>query len=286
MSLIKYNLKTNSITILLLLFCYPVWSQPDEKVFSKKLCIINIYSDSLKKITNDSIKKSLCAQIETELESVLSHANSFKLNLDTLKHIGKVFSPDNKFRIFTWNVQLNDGKHRFYSLIQLNPEQDSICKLYHLRDSSQNYSGTITNLNFTLNRWYGTLYYEIVSCKIGKKVIYILLGMHFNDLFTNRKIIESMCFDDKGLPVFGVPIFQNKGKVYNRIVFDYSVNAVMNLRYEKHLKMIIFDHLSPPSPMYAGDYKYYGPDFSFDGLKFEKNKWVYYSNVDFRKAKK
>jgi hypothetical protein len=208
------------------------------------------------------------------------------MKLDTFKHIGKVYSTDDKFRMVSWNVPLNDGTHVFNAIIQLNPLHDSVCKLYILKDSSRNFKGFITNLSFTADNWYGALYYEILSCKMDKKNIYILLGMHFNDLFTNRKIIESMYFDEKELPVFGYPVFKYNGKLQNRIVFDYSVNAVMNLKYDKHMNMIIFDHLAPPSPLYSGNYKFYGPDFSFDGLKFEKNKWVYYPNIDYRKSKK
>ena len=46
----------------------------------------------------------------------------------------------------------------------------------------------------------------------------------------------------------------------------------MMLRYDDKLKMIVFDHLSPSKPSYEGKYQYYGPDFSYDGLIFEKGK--------------
>jgi hypothetical protein len=29
-----------------------------------------------------------------------------------------------------------------------------------------------------------------------------------------------------------------------------------------------------------GNYQFYGPDFTYDGLKFEKGIWVSYSNID------
>jgi hypothetical protein len=48
------------------------------------------------------------------------------------------------------------------------------------------------------------------------------------------------------------------------------------------MNMIIFDHLSPSKPSYAGNYQYYGPDFSYDGLKFEQGIWELVENVDIR----
>jgi hypothetical protein len=29
-----------------------------------------------------------------------------------------------------------------------------------------------------------------------------------------------------------------------------------------------------------GKYEFYGPDFTYDGLKFEKGVWIHYQNID------
>jgi hypothetical protein len=282
----KFKIYCILIVIFLILIHNSVKSQTRNTMFFKEYSVINTCGDSIKNVSNDSVKKILNDKIGTTLLSILNKGVSYKMKLDTLIHIGKVYSSDDKFRIVSWNTPLNDGTHIFNAIIQLNPAKDSLCKLFVLKDSSQNYKGSITYLNFTPDKWYGALYYEILSSKIDKKIVYILLGMHFNDFFTNRKIIESMYFSEKGAPVFGYPVFKYNGKMQNRIVFDYSVNAVMNLKYENRMNMIVFDHLAPPTPLYSGNYKFYGPDFSFDGLKLEKNKWVYYPNIDYRKSKK
>ena len=92
-----------------------------------------------------------------------------------------------------------------------------------------------------------------------------------------------MYFDENGQPIFGIPVFLFNKQLQNRMVFEYSINATMSLRYDNRIKMIIFDHLAPPSSLYYGDYKFYGPDFSFDGLKFENGKWNYQENVNVHK---
>ena len=48
------------------------------------------------------------------------------------------------------------------------------------------------------------------------------------------------------------------------------------------MKMIMFDHLSPSRPSYTGNYEYYGPDFSYDGFRFEKDAWVLTEQIDMR----
>jgi hypothetical protein len=56
----------------------------------------------------------------------------------------------------------------------------------------------------------------------------------------------------------------------------------MNLRYNEDLGMLVFDHLasSDPRPESKGVYSLYGPDLSYDGLKFEKGYWMLYKDID------
>ena len=58
----------------------------------------------------------------------------------------------------------------------------------------------------------------------------------------------------------------------------------MMMRYIPELDMIVFDHLSPSRPEYAGDLRFYGPDFSYDGFKFIKGVWVLQSDLDLRNS--
>ena len=53
----------------------------------------------------------------------------------------------------------------------------------------------------------------------------------------------------------------------------------MSLKYEYQYDRIIFDHLSPETPDLAGFYSFYVPDFSYDALVWENNKWVLHEDV-------
>jgi hypothetical protein len=50
--------------------------------------------------------------------------------------------------------------------------------------------------------------------------------------------------------------------------------------------MIVFDHLSPANESYTGNYQYYGPDLSFDALRFENGIWELKENIDVRNRSK
>ncbi|MNT39865.1 hypothetical protein D3C72_1761470 [compost metagenome] len=54
----------------------------------------------------------------------------------------------------------------------------------------------------------------------------------------------------------------------------------MMLKYLPSKKWIVFDHLIPSQPAKEGFYEFYGPDLSYDGLKYENGSWVFMSNLN------
>lgn len=95
-----------------------------------------------------------------------------------------------------------------------------------------------------------------------------------------------MYFPHGSSPKFGTPIFNIGKKVKKRVIFEYNSQAIMSLRYDEDKKLIIFDHLSPPDPSLEGQYQYYGPDGSYDALKFKKGKWILLEDLDARNKRK
>jgi hypothetical protein len=108
------------------------------------------------------------------------------------------------------------------------------------------------------------------------------LGSDLNDLFSKKKLIEIVHFDSNDQPVFGAFMFKNKEKNIARVIFEYSAQANMGLMYDEKKGMIVYDHLSPFRPSLKGKYQFYGPDFSYDGLKFEDGIWNTYHDIDVR----
>ena len=120
-----------------------------------------------------------------------------------------------------------------------------------------------------------------VRLRFGNETLYILLGIDFKDFSLNRKVIETVSFTSDARLRFGSPVFRKDGKTDFREVFQYSSKASMTLRFDSGNE-IVFDHLSPFSPEYQGNYQYYGPDFSYDSFLFENGKWILKQDIDVR----
>ena len=232
---------------------------------------------------DDELKKLKSDRIRQYFESVLSQSVSYYYPFDSLKRIGKVFSPDKKIRAITWNIPFSDGTHQYYGFIQHTEKKKAKqLYLYTLEDQSWN-SSAPENEIFTPESWFGALYYDIRQTKHAGKAFYTLLGFDFNDMYSSKKILDVLTVDPERGVHFGAPIFETEnGQLQHRIIFEYSAQAVMTLRYDADIKMIVFDHLSPIEDGLAGVYRFYGPDFSYDGYKFKAGRWRYYPDLDVR----
>jgi hypothetical protein len=153
--------------------------------------------------------------------------------------------------------------------------------LYPLIDKSDEI-GDVANQNLSNENWFGATYYQIIDSKSTIGHLYVLLGWDGNTIYTSKKIIESLFFTESGRPKFGKTAFITDRTKVKRVIFEYSRMASMMLDYDKNLKMIVMDHLSPSKPMYMGNFQFYGPDLSYDAFKFEDGFWVYYPTIDYK----
>ncbi len=227
----------------------------------------------------------LNAEVFSKLKAMLNTPESFNYPFDSLKHIGKVVSPDNNWKLFIWNIPLPGGYHKIFGLLQVKRDKVSPLVTYELIDSRTKIPTPMGQI-LTPQQWYGALYYQVVKKKADGRVYYALIGVDPNDMFTSKRVIDVLYFDEQGNPQFGAPIFDNGKRKFSRIIFEYSAKVSMVMRYVPESDMIIFDHLSPSEPRYSNDYRFYGPDFSYDGFKFEKGRWLLYSDLDMRNAER
>jgi len=123
------------------------------------------------------------------------------------------------------------------------------------------------------------------------EVYYKLASVYYDEEMTNdainmyKKVIEILTFDSSNNPVFGNELFKVGKQKKSRLFFEYSNKSAMTLTYNEKLNMIVFDHLSPSRKIYEGQYRYYGPDLSYDALEWDKNKWVLLEDIDVRNEK-
>ncbi len=244
-----------------------------------------LFQRKLYAVKNDREKLEVNRNLNSCLERALQLEKSFEYPFDSLTEIGRLTDPDRTFRIIEWDVPLNDGTHLYCGFIQSwNPKRKAF-QLYPLIDKSadiknpENYTGEAA-------KWYGMLYYKIIPVKSRGKKLYTLLGQRLQDKLTTKKIVDVLAFNSDGSPRFGADIFKYGKASPKRVVFEYSAQVVMSLKYDEHLSQIVFDHLSPSEPRFEGQHQYYGPDFSVDAFQLKKGKWHYVQDVDARNKSK
>ena len=252
-----------------------------EEWLKKQEVILKNHFDSLNNAQNDQQRLNINKSIILIFKEVIKNEQSFEYPFDSVQNAGILVSPDNQLKIYNWNLPFDNGLHEYFCFIQYKTKNDKILH-FELRDTS----GSIENPEDAIINypdWYGALYYKIIPIKTRfNEKYYTLLAYDMNDYLTNKKIVEVLRFDNKNKPVFGASIFKNRKTISNRLVFEYGEFATMTLKYEEDKEMIVYDHLSPSNPKYEGQYEFYGPDFSYDGLKYENGIWNTYYDLDLR----
>lgn len=232
-------------------------------------------------VVNDSIEQErfgACRALITGLVRALKVENSFNYRFDKLKSISILAPQDSSFRIFTWQLFVNDSTYRYYGAIQMN---QSALQLHALRDRSFEMESKPVGEALSADKWYGALYYQLRAFESKKGVKYLLCGFDAYSFFEKRKVIDILSFDEAGKPTFGAPVFvRDGGKISDehRLLFEYSAEASVRVNWDEQYKMILFDHLIPlRSPFGRGTTL--APDGSYDGLRYEKGYWVYIAKV-------
>lgn len=255
-------------------------------LISANLCIGQDFTNDIKKLNelgkeilaseNDEDKLKTNALYKTELNTLINKDNSFEYNFDSLKTISILKA--HNLKIYNWTVPFTDGTFEYFGYLQIKTEEGFL--VVELTDKSEEIKSP-ENKNLTSKSWYGALYYKLIHHKKLGEETYTLLGWDGNNMLTNKKIIDVVTVSGSGMIKFGSPIFKMNNKTQRRVIFEYSENAVMSLKYHPNREQIIFDFLVPSSSKLKNIYEYYGPALNrFDALTIEKSKWVYEEDIN------
>ena len=226
----------------------------------------------------DSLKKYMMDVITSDFGGLLYYDAAFDYNFYMLKNVSSVYSNDNKLRILTWVLPLNDGTHQYYGFVLYRESPTDGVMITPLTDMSEQ-TPNPQNANMQANNWYGAIYYELQQVGNKKSKIYGAAGWDGGDLFTNRKVLEQITINSDGIPIFGGTFKSEESDGLKRLIFEFTKKAGMTLRYDQKLKMFVADHLSAP-PQFRGNKRFYGPDMSFDGYVFDYDRWFYEPDLD------
>ncbi|MCX8081481.1 MAG: hypothetical protein N3F09_09625 [Bacteroidia bacterium] len=219
------------------------------------------------------------------MKNIANSEHAYAFPFHELKDISTLEDPDRSFKLITWNQILKDKSHAFFGfLIKKNKNKKSGKEetvTFYLKDISQQIKNPESHTG-SADKWYGMLYYKLIPCED----YYILFGWDGNDGITQKKFIDVLWFKD-GEPVFGKDVFKIPRRSPRRIQFEYSADVTMSLKYIPEKKLIVYSHNSPfkEDLDFQGLYQYYGPDGSFDGFYYSKNKWKPVEDLDIRLEK-
>lgn len=239
---------------------------------------LNLRFESLRVASSDSLKLSISQNIMMDLKKILRKKERFTYPFNKLENLGKVSSPDQQLRVFSWNYILKNGAYRYFALLL-----KKVGRKVELFELHQNLSvkESMTS-KLSANQWLGALYYQIVPFTQKGNKLYLLLGWDGHNNRTSKKLIESLGFSKTGDPELGIPVINWRGKRLSRVIFEYSKQVQMKLEFNKRTHCVIFDHLSPSESRYVNQFEYYGPDFSYDALKLEKGMWNLVEEFDLK----
>lgn len=277
----KFRMKTIVLFSLLILMQLQLNAQKNLFETERELKIL---FDSIYKMEDTEERELLNLEILSTFEQALKEPDAIYFKWSELNKIGKVYSEDKKLKIYSWHLQLENDNYKYYGLLQYNSGKSRKGKeniiVLSLKDKSENLKNPVV-LELSDENWYGALYFNIKSFKYKRKTLYALMGYDFHDNYSQKKLIEILEIDKNGKAVFSGK-FDMDFQEFKRIIFEYSDNVAMTLRYDERLKMIVYDHLAPFEPIFTGSYRFYSPDGSYDGLKFNKTSFQLLKDVDAR----
>lgn len=261
------------------IFCLStMFCQAQNKIHNVNIDSLNDYSYKI--INEYDLPKRLIADsfFTKILVRSLKAPHSFNNNYDSLHYISILTSPDKRFRIFTWQLMVNENLTRQHGAIQMNTKNGEL-KLFPLIDKSDITFNMVDTIANHLG-WMGAVYYKLIQNNYNNTNYYTLIGFDANNIRSEKKIIEVLHFDNDQ-PVFGGDFFAKdtsnqilKNVPIARYILEYKKFASPRLNYDSALNLIVMEHLVSESNEPNKKYTLV-PDGDYEGFKWQTGKWVY-----------
>jgi hypothetical protein len=220
------------------------------------------------------------------LVQFLETKEGFEHPLDTVKNMLRLSDPKGEVVICTWQMPDAQYVYKRFGVVAALDNRGEV-RVTVLEDAAEALGDDAAFKILRSDKWFGALYYKILPVKKDGETLYTLLG-YAPGKKLNQKVVEVLSIDFRGKPRFGDKIFRIEAfedalykKPPMRLILKYTPHHTASLSWNEKEQMIIMDHLSPPDVSQRGQYQYYGPDFSYDGLVWENDWWELKEQVRF-----
>ncbi|MEO6405810.1 MAG: hypothetical protein ABIY51_09400 [Ferruginibacter sp.] len=251
----------------------------EAQALGRKEDSLKVYAEKIIQGINPSDRLLADSLFTKTFVRALKINHSFSYPFDSLNTISKLYAPDSSFRIYSWQMVINENVIRQHGAIQMRTKDGSL-KLIPLIDKSDI---TIKQADTIANNmgWMGAVYYKIIQTKYLNHNYYTLLGFDENNIRSTKKIIEILDIIN-GEPKFGGRLFNiNKPGFTNsiaRYVMEYKKDASPRLTWDEDLNMIVMEHLISQSNEPNKKFTLVG-DGDYEAFKWVNGKWSYLSKL-------
>jgi len=233
-------------------------------------------ADSMYEAYIPDLRVGLSEHFARQLVRTLKIPNSWAYPFDSLKKmVNIIYADDKNFRIFNWEISPSNVTRRYYGAIQTPGEK---LKLYGLLDYTEELGKGIEDSVLTGGKWFGALYYRIISHEVQGEKVYTLFGVNQSSPIETMKVLDAMTIDSRGV-MFGAPIFGVASKNFpnhrvNRFLLEYKKGVQASMNWDSTRNEIIFDKLvsitNDPGRKYT-----YAPSGEYDGFMWANETWNY-----------
>lgn len=206
-----------------------------------------------------------------EIVRLVKTGQSWNMPWTELAPVSVLMTPDQKWRIMTWSVLLEQNSRRHYGCIlghkgNFYPLIDQMANRFEDDEVYDN------------RHWPGAVYFQLlpVTANHNNKVCYALLGYDAREPFSQRKVLEWLCPDPgQDMVQVGAPLIDHAGRSLHRWQLLYPRDVQVQLQWDKDRSLVYFDHLISRGSDPSSEAFDYIPDGSFDGLVWRKERLIF-----------
>ncbi len=206
-----------------------------------------------------------------DIVRLVKTGNSWGLAWSELPSVSTLTTPDQKWRILTWSVLLEQNARRHYGCVL-----GQTGKFYPLIDQMAN---RFENEDVFDNRhWPGAVYFQIlpITPAYNGKICYAVLGYDAREPFTQRKVLDWLCPDPGSeLVHVGAPLIDYEGRSLSRWQLQYPRDVQVQMQWDKDRSLVYFDHLISRGSDPSSEGFDFIPDGSFDALVWRNGRLIF-----------